>query len=199
MVDHRSLALGMLVGIGFGAAASATFYKEKARKECEDIRDIYQELLNIERGKTQTVPLEEIVPRLDAEEALAKLAVYQGKSDDLNLIPDYEHKPSEAEGKTDEELPYVISEEEFSEEFSEECLDYDKKFVRFFLVDKTLVDSSDIVIEDQEATLGRHFMEALPEDSNRIGYIRDDESHTDYEVEFVDGSYLSQVLGIGED
>lgn len=195
MVDYKSLALGVLVGIGFGVAASATFYKEKARKECEEIRDIHQELLNIERGKTQTAPLEEIVRRLDAEEALAKLAVYQGKPDDLNLIPDYEHKPSEAEGKTDEELPYVISEEEFSEE----CLDYDKDFVRFFLVDKTLVDSSDIVIEDQEATLGRHFMEALPEDSNCIGYIRDDESHTDYEVEFVDGSYLSQVLGIGEE
>ncbi len=195
MVDYKSLALGVLVGIGFGVAASATFHKEKARKECAEIRDIYQELLDIERGKIQTVPLEEIKERLDTEEALAKLAVYQGKPDTLNLVPEYEHKPSAAEGKTDEELPYVISEEEFSEE----CLDYDKEFVRFFLVDKTLVDNSDIVIEDQEATLGRHFMEALPEDSTNIGYIRDDESHTDYEVEFVDGSYLSQVLGIGED
>lgn len=194
MVDYKSLALGVLVGIGFGVAASATFYKEKARKECMEIRDIYQELLDIERGKIQTVPLEEIKERLDAEEALAKLAVYQGKEDTLNLVPDYEHKPSAADGKEDEELPYVIDEDQYSTE----CLDYDKEFVKFYLEDKTLVDGSNIVIEDAPGVLGRHFEESMDPES-LVGYVRDDENKVDYEIEFSEDSYLRDVIGIGSD
>lgn len=91
--------------------------------------------------------------------------------------------------------PYQIT----AGEFCNTRTYYDKASLNYFSKDKVVTDDHDQVMENDDLVLGD-----LQEAFNRAGsssiiYIRNEELEIDYEVNYVEGSYRKEVLGLDEE
>lgn len=93
--------------------------------------------------------------------------------------------------------PYVITEEQFSEE----CFDFQKLTVRYFNADKVLADNQDAVIKDIKWTVGEETLKQFEVNPNPdqpyIVYVRNEKIEVDFEICLDYGSYVEVVLGYG--
>jgi hypothetical protein len=96
-----------------------------------------------------------------------------------------------------EDLPYVITHDEYFEGEK----DYVQSSLTYFETDDTLVDDSDTPIGDMESTIGEDNLIRFGHGSKskNIVYVRNDRLGIDYEITRSSGSYLEEVLGLGEE
>lgn len=91
-----------------------------------------------------------------------------------------------------EEEPFTISETSFEEEF----VDYEKAFMFYYAEDGVLTYEDEKVVEDEFTVVGDACSD-FPE--VKTVHVRNHEKKTDYEIAYVDGSYMQCVLGIPPD
>lgn len=92
--------------------------------------------------------------------------------------------------------PYVISLDEFMDEHEE----YDKHTLTYFESDETLIDSSEKIIPEVEATVGVDpltMFGRFSKDKN-IVYVRNERLEMDYEVCLDERSYTEAIAGFRE-
>jgi len=85
--------------------------------------------------------------------------------------------------------PYVISEEEFSEEF----LHHDKLNAQYYTDDDTFCDDKEETIDDVLGILGEEAYLAIQE--NGVVYVRNEQISVDYEITRIKNSYAKLILG----
>ena len=94
-------------------------------------------------------------------------------------------------------LPYVISDEQFSEENAH----FDKISLTYYEDDCTLADEGDEIITDVDDTVGRENLDKFGELSGdpEVVYVRNEKLDIDYEVIRLSKSYSDTVMGRGVD
>lgn len=86
------------------------------------------------------------------------------------------------------DAPYIISEFQFSHGRRE----YDKESLQYYALDDTVVDMDDS--EFNQDILGRDNLLAFETDDCESIFIRNDDLEIDYEVMWVNGSYIHDIL-----
>lgn len=95
------------------------------------------------------------------------------------------------------EKPFVISREEFDEEF----LHFDKITITYYEKDDVLADEQDEIIPDVEAVVGYDSLSRFGDmsDDDCVVYVRNVRLGADYEIILAQESYAESVLGIVQD
>lgn len=97
------------------------------------------------------------------------------------------------EDEQDEEIPYIIT----LNEFSDEKLHFDKITLTYYEDDDTLADEQEEVIPDPVSVVGEEALFAFGDGVDPdIVYVRNHKLGSDYEVVRVRESYAESVLGI---
>lgn len=216
-----STLLAFVAGVGIGVLGSATYFDRKYSKILDEESAAFREYrLKIDQenygegpeGETPNYdddisdvvgsePVRFIRPKKPSERIIKQYNKYSKKPDleveSSPLEDDYHEEEEEIESPvelpTDGE-PYVISIEEFTEEFDE----FDKITLYYYELDDTLTDESEEVIPNVEELIG---IDALSEfggesGSHDIVYVRNPQYGADYEVIRLTKSYQETVLGI---
>lgn len=94
------------------------------------------------------------------------------------------------------EVPYIITEHEFSEN----SLDHDQISLSYFEEDDVLTDENDGVIEDSDSIVGDDNLTRFGHGSgnHNILFVRNERMSTDFEIAKSNGSYAREVLGFIE-
>lgn len=208
-----------LGGAGAGVLGVRTYYKHRyrnmAEQEIESVRYFYEKKRNEDRGIPETDIGEEEDPAEAQHRDYSKLVNNYTKPP-LVHIPEIisRHKvplidPSELMHPTDDDPdddgseyiinpsinipdPYVITEEEFSEE----CLKHDKLTVRYFIDDDTLCDDQEVIVDDVVGIIGEDAMADILDEN--VVYVRNERIGVDYEILRVPDSYSNVILGYNE-
>ena len=168
------------VGLGAGILASQHFYKKKyesiADEEIAIVKSAYFSNDHVDNPKVSIIndSVEEPVKKLNSN----------GYS-----INDYE---TEREHPREEDIPYEITEEEFSETE----LSYDKLTLHYFVDDGVLFDPQEEsvngngMVDDPLQVIGEDGLLRLrASDDTYALYFRNDTYGTDYEVKRMSGAY----------
>lgn len=96
--------------------------------------------------------------------------------------------------ETQSETPYVLTEEQFSEE----NLHYDKVSLTYYAADNSLCDENEDLMDDIEGIVGaiNLDMKNVAVEHPDIIYIRNDRLSIDYEITINLGGYRALVMGI---
>lgn len=125
--------------------------------------------------------------RRDEEADRAKINVFNSPVFDLEEEKKYRTK----------EEPYVITQDEFNAGERE----FDQSSLTYFEDDDVLVDERDMPIRDMESVIGEDNLVRFGHGSGdaNLVYIRNERLELDYEVVKSTGSYVDEVLGLGEE
>jgi len=125
---------------------------------------------------------------VEAKPALAARNVFLGKPSSED-DEDY----TEEDSKRTLDSPYVIS----HNEYMEGSLDYSQVTLTYFAEDDTLVDETDMPVENPDRVVGNVNLDKFGHRSNdpRTVYIRNEKLAADYEVLLHDGSFGEVVHG----
>lgn len=88
--------------------------------------------------------------------------------------------------------PYVMSQEQFQEEMPE----FDKISLWYYVVDETVADEDDTVIEDIDGVLGGDSLSTFGDEDNEdpdVIYVRNEKLRIDYEITRIYSSYSETV------
>lgn len=86
--------------------------------------------------------------------------------------------------------PYEISSDEYNDEF----LDHDKVSIYYYVLDDTLCDEHEEVMDDIAGTVGLDFFKTL--DNHPTAWVRNERLAIDYEICVVRSSYAEVVQGV---
>lgn len=105
--------------------------------------------------------------------------VYDGKERDLTHI--------------DRTQPYVISGEEYTDEFEH----HDKISLYYYVLDDTLTDEQEEAMDDIDGTVGWDVFKVL--ETQSLAWVRNEPLGIDYEICSVNNSYAQAIHGIKQD
>ncbi len=165
---------GMIIGVGFGAAGTYSYFKDKYEKLAEedfnsrrvfdeDKKNKSEESVTEKTADSRTVDkpsITEYVERLQREGYV-----------DYNDIQDTKQKQEVvADG------PYVIQPSDFGE------LDDYEKISLTYTADGVLLDDINEIVDDIEETVGEDSLEHFGEYEDDSVYVRNDAKKCDYEI-----------------
>lgn len=96
--------------------------------------------------------------------------------------------------------PYIITVDQFMDDFNKNGDDYDKITVSYYEGDDTLADEREAIVPDVEGTVGQANLSRFghaSEDPNVV-YVRNERLRVDFEVLREEDAYSHQVLGLDE-
>lgn len=181
MKEKLMVVAAFTIGLGAGILASKRFFKRKyeniADEEISSVKTAYFNAVKKEEKKTK------ILDEIDEK-----------REEYVRLVNDAYSTPLEKEYPRETDLPYEITEEEFSETE----LSYDKLTLNYFVDDGVFIDpykqldEENDVVDDPVRLIGEEGVYRLrTSDDTYVLYFRNDASGTDYEVKRISGSYHS--------
>ena len=209
-MNRAKFVISFLLGAGIGGLVTwkllASHYEEILQDELDSIE---AELLKKkveekkDRGDLVSNEYENVKKRYNIEKRCAE-----------DVDPDEEEEDDEVEFPDDYSMPpqfdvypvpYPISEEEFSTE----CLEYDKLSLKYYTDDSTLCDDQDVPVDDVPQLIGEETADYLSDSDyltafvnhqqheglDHIIYVRNEGITADYEITIVENGYAAEVLG----
>jgi len=208
-----ALALGAIGGLAIGGAAGYFFARrqleEQFRLELDEAVEEVKEYYRVLRKEDYETPAEAVEKLVDDEKVGSKL-VKEAKAQQAEIleqmayVPPPEDAPKEnvfeERNKRKPGLPYLIDQEEFMDEYSnEEGEVYDKIYLHWYDGDGVLCDDQDQIIPLADEIIGLDNMNRFGEgEDSMILHIRNEKQRADYEVEKNDSTYSEVVMGIVE-
>lgn len=201
IVSIAMFTIGSILGFFVGKKVYEGYYAGLAQEEIDSVKETFSrsETKGVDRGlgriydKKDDISDEE-QPSQDisgpVRSSLYENAVERAKRN-YNLVgiktktDEKENDEDEEEddaGMTEEEMnpdiypPYIISPEEFSEEYN----DYEKISLYYYLLDDELFDEDDHPVDNPEVLFGSEIAESLGTDEMLC--VRNDQLRIDYEV-----------------
>ena len=120
-----------------------------------------------------------------------------GARKEINPIDDAMNEPADDGYEHERDLsgidrtgPYEISSDEYNDEF----LDHDKVSIYYYMLDDTLCDEHEEVMDDIAGTVGLDFFKTL--ENHPTAWVRNERLAIDYEICVVRSSYAEVVHGI---
>jgi len=184
----------------FGAGAAAgfvvgKFYFEKKfelerQKDRVELRNYYDEKLKkmdneISRSDKLNDKIEEVIEETKKVEHIQDKVNYNKIGKEEEIVKAEMEAPEEDHPNK----PYIISEDEFLDGNNE----YDKISLTYFIMDDTLADDSEEVV-DIEETISTDIYNMLGDDADdKDLYVRNDDLQTDFEIMKVEGSYSERM------
>lgn len=112
----------------------------------------------------------------------------------VTVLPDPTWNQEAEEAHRQEEVPYVIS----HDEFMENTFEHEQTQLTWFEADETLADAKSEIIHEVESTVGVDNMERFGHGSrdSKIVYIRNERLELDFEVSKSTGSFAEEVMGL---
>ena len=149
-----------------------------------------------DRGELVTNEYENVKKRFNIEDQRAEDVDPDEEEDDEVEFPDDYTTPPQYDTYP---VPYPISEEEFSTE----CLEYDKLSLKYYTDDSTLCDDQEVPVDDVLQLMGEETADYLSAFLNRLKhedlghtiYVRSEGTTADYEITIVENGYAQEVLG----
>ena len=200
-MNRAKFVISFLLGAGVGGLVTwkllASHYEGILQDELDSIE---AELLKKrvdekkDRGELVTNEYENVKKRFNIEEQRAE-DVDPDEEEEVDFPDDYETPPQFDVYP----VPYPISEEEFSTE----CLGYDKLSLKYYTDDTTLCDDQEVPVDDAIQLIGEETADYLTaflnypqhEDLDHIIYVRAEGTTSDFEITIVENSYAAEVLG----
>ncbi len=222
MKTNTKILLSFLGGAATGALICFAILKEKyetlANEEIENIKNYYQkemekiddayeeELDNLINTMNRDIyehhKREEKKTYVDYVKKYSPDEIVKDKYYDMpypDVIDEDYHEDDELPEDPPEndlqcEKPFVISREEFDEEY----LHFDKITITYYEKDDVLADEQDEIIPDVEAIVGYDSLSRFGDmsDDDCIVYVRNVRLGADYEIILAQESYAESVLGI---
>lgn len=203
-MNRAKFVISFLLGAGVGGLVTwkllAAHYEGILQDELDSIE---AELLKKrvdekkDRGEIVSNEYENIKKRYNIEEQRAEDVDpdEEPEEDEVDFPDDYETPPQ----FDTYPVPYPISEEEFSTE----CLEYDKLSLKYYTDDSTLCDDQEVPIDDPLQVVGEETADYLTaflnnprhEDLDHTIYVRNEGTTADYEITIVENGYANEVLG----
>lgn len=196
-----------MLGVGLGSGATYFLVKEVLEREAEEqIEEVREHYRAKEQEVDETAKADaHLVSKLDCEK---KATVIQYN----NFVKKHYAPPVEtdaAEEEDPEEVnedegwpivptfeypgPYVITEEEFSEDF----LHHEKLSLTYYTDDETLSDDKETIVDDVNGIVGESAIKELYKESTV--FVRNERIGIDYEIMRVKNAYSRVVLGVLDD
>lgn len=120
-----------------------------------------------------------------------------GARKEINPIDDAMNEPADDGYEHERDLsgidrtgPYEISSDEYNDEF----LDHDKVSIYYYMLDDTLCDEHEEVMDDIAGTVGLDFFKTL--ENHPTAWVRNERLAIDYEICVVRSSYAEVVQGV---
>lgn len=185
-----------LFALGAVCGSVATYFavKNKYEKDYDQYRD---ELRGIYQDHTEQKTPEEL--KNDANEIINKINELTGAKnyakmyggDEIGDMPyeelnNIEQKLSMEESPNEEDKPYIISEEEFSNPLPA----FEKVTLEYFLKDDILIDSMSHELMDVNKTISEENIKYLVDEDKDYIYVRNKQSGIDYEVLANEDDYM---------
>lgn len=167
---------------------------EEAEEEISDVRDFYRQKLYPEEFVDGVTVTEDDPINKDKKDYNKIVKKYVTPVGDIpSIITPWKQAiitPEQMMHPTDDiPDPYVISEEEFSEEFFQ----HEKVTLTYYIDDDTLMDTDESVIDDVTGLIGDDAFEDIVEEDSV--FVRNEKLGIDYEILRVKDSYACAILG----
>ena len=188
------------VGAAAGFGAGWLYFKKKYEKIANDdiaeVKKYYldkhlKEVSKVEELKKQSDVVDKEVKKV--AEIVEKGPSRASQKVDYNNIQKREEQEMRAEAESPEEdeptSPYIITEDEFLEGNN----DYDKISLTYFMMDDTLADDSETLVDIEETISTDIFNQMADSDDDRDWYVRNNELQTDFEIMKVEGSFSDRM------
>jgi len=212
------------IGVGVGILAVKKYYKNIAEEEIESVKEHLgthkkfepsdstsnanavqskEGLMKSEHEKQRSVtnPLTRSSLDNDPYTQVKKNYNLMGSQpvEDEEKEPEDEFGPTDAAGKTEEEMnpevnrdqPYLISDEEFAETFD----NHEKISLYYYRIDDVLCEENEEILMDRETIVGDEAIKEL--DMEPTVWVRNERLDIDYEIMALNKSYQETVHGIG--
>ena len=201
-MNRAKFVISFLLGAGVGGLVTwkllASHYEGILQDELDSIEaELIKKRVNEkkDRGELVTNEYENVKKRFNIEEQRAEDVDPDEEEEDVDFPDDYV-APSEYDTYP---IPYPISEEEFSTE----CLEYDKLSLKYYTDDSTLCDDQEVPVDDPLQLVGEETADYLAaflnhpqhEDLDHTIYVRNEGTTADYEITIVENEYAAEVLG----
>ena len=200
-MNKAKFVISFLLGAGVGSLVTWKLTEAYVERLLQDELDsIEAELIKKrvnekkDRGELVTNEYENVKKRFNIEEQRAD-DVDPDEEEEVDFPDDYETPPQFDVYP----VPYPISEEEFSTE----CLEYDKLSLKYYTDDSTLCDDQEVPVDDAIQLIGEETVDYLTmflnrprhEDFDHIIYVRAEGTTSDFEITIVENGYAAEVLG----
>ena len=206
MKEHFIRAALFITGgaIGFLVAKKLleTTYAELAQEEIDSVKEAFEEYINDPKNfDTTSKDKEEVKEKYEeissmyrtqySPEQKTNYEAYSKKSltetEDIDTEAPYADEPH-----IDRSRPYVIGDEEFSNE----CDHHDKIAISYYSVDGILADERDEIMPEED-----ELQNLIPElvglfEKSDIVYVRDEPRATDFEIAKIERSFLNEMYGV---
>ena len=173
-------AAGAIVGSAVTWALLKTKYEQMANDDIEEVRELYLKKLNDLDKSEEGEPN----PEQEKKAVNTKAMEYADKLNSLGYV-----KEEKKEGDVDsvkDDMPYVISPEEFGE------LDgYETNSLTLY-ADNVLTDDAGIVIDNVDEVVGTDSLNHFGEYEDDSVFVRNDDLKTDFEILLDEASYYDE-------
>jgi hypothetical protein len=210
LIKFAIFAFGATVGFLAGKKYYEDFYADLAQDEIDSVKEAFSKYpVKVEEDRSseheedrcRTAPNPLSRSSLDGNP-------YEQAKQNYNLVgvevksePNVKKVKSEPNVKKvtvtvsepDPDVPYIISEVEFSEEYDH----HEKLTLLYYRLDDVLCDDADDVVEDAEGVIGLEALDAL--DRETTVWVRNETLGIDCEVIALNKSYAEDVHGIVSD
>lgn len=206
-MNKAKFVISFLLGAGVGSLVTWKLTEAYVERLLQDELDsIEAELIKKrvnekkDRGELVTNEYENVKKRFNIEDQRAEDVDPDEEEDDEVEFPDDYATPPQFDTYP---VPYPISEEEFSTE----CLDYDKLSLRYYTDDSTLCDDQDVPVDDVPQLVGEETADYLSdyltafvnhpqhEGLDHTIYVRNEGTTADYEITIIENGYAAEILG----
>lgn len=202
-MNRSKLIISFIVGAGIGSLVTWKLLEAHYEAILQDELDSIEAKLLKDREKTRD---RGHLVQNEYENVKKRYNIEEQRAEDVD--PDEEESEEEVEFPDDYTtppaydvfpVPYPISEQEFSEE----CLNYDKLSLNYYTDDEVLCDDQEVPVDDILQLVGEETADYLAawlnnpkhEELDHIIYVRAEGTTCDYEITIVENGYAQVVLG----
>lgn len=223
LVGFLTFLGGSILGYFVGRKTSKDYYQQLADEEIESVKEYYEKTRTKNPERSGKYPLKEdeesefrtinnplvrsSLENNPSERAKRNYRLYStGKNENKtdNSITNVfdiseEIQEEEEDDVTVEEMeissettPYVITDEEYNNEYD----DYDKISLYYYMLDDTLCEENEEIVDDIENTVGYDSLNLLT--TQTTAWVRNERLKADYEIIGLNQSYAKTVAGFTE-
>lgn len=223
LVGPLLFLLGSFVGYLVGRKMSKDHYEQLANEEIESVKEYYEKRSTYNEDKKKNYKDKEVANTTDEfrtnnnslirnsfennpnERAKRNYNLYSSKSKDES---DNESEKTEDDDEENvdaevdvtvtgvdmalEDKPYIITDEEYNNEHD----DYDKISLYYYVLDDTLCEENEEIIDDIDAVVGYDSLNLLS--TQTTVWVRNERLQADYEIIGLNQSYSQTVAGFQE-
>lgn len=225
LVGFLTFLGGSILGYFVGRKTSKDYYQQLADEEIESVKEYYKKMRTENTERSGKYPLKEdeesefrtinnplvrsSLENNPNERAKKNYRLYstgknENKTDNsITNVFDISEEIQEAEDDDDdvtveemeissEPIPYVITDEEYNNEYD----DYDKISLYYYMLDDTLCEENEEIVDDIENTVGYDSLNLLA--TQTTAWVRNERLKADYEIIGLNQSYAKTVAGFTE-